>query len=562
MSKIKPLSDSVIAAIAAGEVAERPAIIVKELVENAIDAGATEITISLMNAGLDRIVVTDNGSGMDEADLAAAVQRHTTSKIISVDDLSTVTSFGFRGEALASIGSASHLLIQSKPEAAEVGFQIVIDNSQVIEVQPIGMPTGTTVIVEHLFEALPARRKFLKQPATELKQIIESISATALSHPSVSFQLLNNQKVLLNLPAHQSPIERIQELLGSDISSRLIPLNFDHTYFNVSGFVGQPQLARRSHQQQFIFVNQRHVTHPSLARIIKDTFGSLLEPKAEPLFVLQLSLPHPLVDVNVHPRKETIKFMDESQVLELVKRAVSQALNHQDLTYTYAPESPSLVRDKTASYITSKVLKKAVDAWQLNQESSNEIIQIHNTYLLTQTDQGLLMIDQHAAHERILYEQFLAGFNIEQQTNSSTPLKSPITIELSLVDSQVLSNNLATIRQLGFEIDEFGHNSFKVSALPQLLADHDVHQLIIELIDDLHQGKPVTGLDSLAERTLAYLACRSAIKAGDYLTPNQRTELIKKLAETDSNFTCPHGRPVSVTVNLKDFEKIFKRSGF
>ncbi len=559
---IKPLSDYVIAAIAAGEVAERPAVIVKELIENAIDAEASEITISLTGAGLERIVITDNGSGMSADDLPVAIQRHTTSKITSVDDLEKVSSFGFRGEALASVGSVARLTIQTKQATAKMGYQLVVENGQIQQLEPLGIPNGTTVIVENLFESLPARRKFLKQPATELKQIVETVTATALSQPAVSFHLLNNQKTLLQLSPNQTLHERIQALFGQDISQRSIPLDFQHTYFTVAGFIGQPQLARRSHQHQFLFVNQRFVTHPNIARIIKDSFGSLLEPKAEPLFILQLTLPQPLVDVNVHPRKETVKFLDENQVQEVVKKAVSQALNSQDLTYSYASESPAFVRDKTASYTTSTILKKAVNAWQLNQESSHEIIQVHNTYLLTQTDQGLLMIDQHAAHERILYEQFLAGFSTEQQAHHSTPLKTPITIELSLIDNQIVIDNLETIRQIGFEIDEFGHHSFKVSALPRLLADRDVKQLLTELIDDMHQGKAVTGLDSLAERTLAYLACRSAIKAGDYLTPNQRAELLKKLAETDSNFTCPHGRPVSVTVNLKDFEKIFKRSGF
>jgi DNA mismatch repair protein MutL len=562
MSKIKSLSESVIAAIAAGEVAERPAVIVKELLENAIDAEATQIAISLDNAGLNRIVVTDNGIGMDKQDLEAAVQRHTTSKIFSIDDLEQVKTLGFRGEALASIGSVSRLTIQSKPAASELGYQLTVDNSQAMTIEPLGIPNGTTVMVEHLFESIPARRKFLKQPATELKYILEIATATALSHPMIGFQLFNNQKLLFQVPSHQILIERIRDLFGQDIANRMIPLNFEHTYFTVKGFVGQPQLARRSQHHQFVFVNQRFVTHPAIARTIKNTFGSLIEPKAEPFFMVLLALPQPVVDVNVHPRKETVTFMDEPQILELINRAVNEALTNHNLSYTFAPEQPSLLRDKTASPATSRGLKKAVKAWQLTQESSNEILQIHHTYLLTQTDQGMVMVDQHAAHERILYEQFLAGFEHQQHTTQSAPLPQPVTLELSLVDAQVLIENLEMIRDIGFEIDEFGRNSFKVTALPQLLADRDVRQLLTELIDDLNQGKPITGLDSLAERTLAYLACRQAIKAGDYLTPNQRRELVKKLAETKSNFTCPHGRPVSITVHLKDFEKIFKRSGF
>ncbi len=561
MPIIKPLSERVIAAIAAGEIAERPSVIVKELVENALDAGATEVTLTLNNSGLDRIIITDNGRGMDGEDLALAIQRHTTSKITSVDDLEKVSTLGFRGEALASIGSVATLTIQSKTPTAQSGWQIVVDNGQVAEVEPMGMRDGTTVIVEHLFASIPARRKFLKQPATELRHILDVITALSLAHPAIGFEVINNQKNLLQLASDQTLIERVKSLMGENFSEFLLPITFQETYFEISGFLGNPQLARRTNQHQFLFVNQRFVTHPPLNRLVKNAYGSLIEPKAEPVFFMFLKLPQPLVDINVHPRKEAIKFVDENQLFGVIKTAVSETLGTHDLTYEYGQSSGSLLRDRRASPTTSNLLKRAVTTWQLGQSPSDEVVQIHNTYLLTQTSEGMVIVDQHAAHERILYEQFLAEFQNQQSQHQSVDIK-PITIELSLVEAHLLTEHLETLRSIGFGIDEFGGTTFKVSALPQLLADRQPQKLITELLDEIHLGRELSELDSLSQRTLAFLACRHAVKAGDVLSPDQRKELLIKLSQTSSNFTCPHGRPVSVTFKLADFEKIFKRSGF
>jgi DNA mismatch repair protein MutL len=563
MSKIRPLPKSVIHAIAAGEVVERPAVVVKELIENSLDAGATMIKVWLENSGVSKIVVSDNGQGMDETDLELSFQHHTTSKIRQESDLEKISTFGFRGEALASIAHVSRLTIQSKTADQEFGQQIIIENQEVLEKSPVGTPTGTTITVENLFANLPARRKFLKNPNTEFRNCVNAVITASLSHPEVGFSLIHNQKNIINLPENQTLSNRATSILGAELSTGLLPISNEKDFFKLRGFLGSPQLARKNSQKQFLFVNHRPVTHSHLAKTIKESYGSLLDPRSEPLFVLFLDLPPALTDINIHPRKEMIKFMDEKQILELVQRAVEETLSQQDLTYQYQPSTPSYfkLKDRTASSLTSQDLKEEIEPWQFDLGPSLEgILQVHNTYLVAQTKEGLLIIDQHAAHERILYNQFLAGLEkVSQSKNNSVELPAPIVLNFSLSDAQVIQDQLETFSQIGFQIEPFGGNSFKVTHVPQLLKDRNPVQVLQELVDDLLAGKPVKGVDTAAQRTVAYLSCRSAVKAGDPLTQEQRKQLIEKLLQTENSFTCPHGRPTTVTFTINDLEKMFRR---
>ncbi len=558
-----------ITAIAAGEIAERPAVIIKELVENSLDAGATLISIILENSGLDRMIVSDNGLGMTDEDLVLAVQRHTTSKISTVDELQNLQTLGFRGEALASIVSVSQVTIASRTPESEFGYELVATNTRVAAPKPLGLPLGTSITVEKLFSQVPVRKKFQKQPATELKHLTETLTALAISFPSVGFEVKHNQNLIFRVPPSQTATQRIASLFGASFSANLLEVNHEHPGLNVTGFIGSPQLARRTHSQQFLFVNQRLVEHPALARKVKAVFGSLLEPRSEPVFILNLTLPPSEVDVNIHPRKQTVAFADELAVLALIESATLQALSQHDLTYHYQPlpttadslhdGSGIAGQDRTASPATRQQLKQVVEPWHLSLTPNQEILQVHQTYLVMQVADGLVMIDQHAAHERILYEQFLGAFHAQQHQQQESALEVPQIIELSPSDTQLLQAELETLNQLGFDISPFGGQSFKVCALPELLKDRDAKTVITEFIDELHQDTQLSGIDSAAQRTLAFLACRNAVKAGDYLTPDQRLELVSQLKITNTHFTCPHGRPVTVAFDLRTLEKIFKR---
>jgi DNA mismatch repair protein MutL len=573
MNRIQRLPQLVISAIAAGEVAERPAVIVKELLDNAIDAGATHITLTLTNSGLDRMVVSDNGEGITMADLPLAIERHTTSKIASLDDFLNIQTLGFRGEALASIADVAELSIQSKPPTQEMGYELSFNQLHQPEIKPIGMPNGTTVNVSHLFHSLPARKKFLKTPETELRHILSTVTTLALAYPHITFDVFQDQKSLLHLSAASSAFDRITALFTADLCQFLLPLppKTTDTGFTITGFIGLPQVARRTRAQQFVFLNHRPIQYAAANRVIKDTYGSLLEPRSEPVFFLYIEAPLSEIDINVHPRKETARFSQEDSLIGALREIVEETFAQRDLTYSSTASENLAVHetpvpygaihrtDRTASSATSSVLKKIVTTWQVSESDPQEILQLHRTYLLSQTEHGLLLVDQHAAHERILYEQFLSVFQKIQHQPDLITLPKPSIIELSVVDAQLLQEHLAALNQLGIGIEYFGGTIFKVTTLPQVFADRQPKRLIRDLLDDLHEGRELSGVDSAAYRSLAFLACRHAVKAGDVLSPEQRRELIEKLAETKSNYTCPHGRPVSVIYHLSDLERLFKR---
>jgi DNA mismatch repair protein MutL len=582
MPKIRPLPPAVISAIAAGEIVERPAVIVKELAENALDAGASQITIEVIEGGKERIIVKDNGHGMDTDDLLLSIERHTTSKIFSAEDLHQLHTFGFRGEALASIAAVSKMTIQSRAEGSEVGYQLVINHGQQKTEKPVGMAVGTTIMVEELFRELPARRKFLKQTATELRHITQVVTQLALSHPQLGIFFTHNNQVICTLPQNQTFGERIFSLFGSEITRSFIPIA-DQTQsaadssLLITGALGVPQSGRRTRAHQYLFVNQRPITDQLISHTVKEAYGSLLAAKIEPAFILSITLPADKVDVNIHPRKEMVRFLEAPELKQHLHAIIKSTLQTADLSYTYKPESdvslwvlndsagpanthPIQSQDRSASPATHEILKNLVHLWSLDESPADHILQIDKTYLCAPTKSGFLLVDQHAAHERILFEQLKEALrSADQKLITSTQLSPPQVVELSLSDSQVLVQELETLTRLGFEIEHFGRNSFKISQVPTLLADHDLRQTLQDFIDNHLEGNPTTGVDQATERTLTYLACRSAVKAGDYLTPQQRQDLLTKLSQTPNQATCPHGRPTTIIYSQYELEKMFHR---
>ena len=561
---IRILPKTLVAKIAAGEVVERPASVVKELVENSLDAGATRIYILLEDAGTKKIIVGDNGHGMNREDAALAAEQHATSKITDDADLMSIGTFGFRGEALSSIAAVSRLTILTKPAGDKLGTQVVAENGVIGEPQSAGSPIGTTMIVETLFAHTPARKKYLKTLPTEMAHVMDVLTAAAIANPQVSFTVTNNKRRTDEFPADTSRAARLNAVLGHSIGDQLMPVSRTSPHLGIEGYIGKPQLSGPRKGLQFIFINGRAVSNQLVSDAVRAAYGNLLEPKAHPAFVLFLTLPIESVDVNIHPRKETVDFKNGRTVAEVITRTVQKVLKTNDLTYTIADdeERMMMVNDRTMDGYTANAMKALVKPWRVNEAKDNsqpDIQQIHNLYLLTETKNGLMLIDQHAAHERILYEQFKDAFKDAQAEKEVYELPEAVVFDLPANTNVLLEEYLPTLTQLGFVIESFGKNECKVRSVPVLFKGRDIASLVREMIESLADEVPTQSLDAMTERTLAFLSCRSAIKGGDYISPKERRNLLEKLAETNGSYTCPHGRPTHIELSKGELEKLFKR---
>lgn len=573
MGKIKCLSDSLVAKIAAGEVIERPAYAVKEVIENAIDAGADSIDISVEESGLAKITITDNGEGIEKDDILLCFLRHATSKIADETDLLSIKSFGFRGEALSSIAAISKITIMSRPAGDTVGMSVTVDAGEVTNTVPIGMPPGTRILIENLFYSVPARRKFLKGISTESRHITEVITGFALAYPGIRFIYSHNGNLIFDFPKDEIVSQRLQSVLKSTISSQLVPVNFEKSYLKISGFISRPQLATHTTQKQYIFVNKRRIIDKSIAFTVKTAYGTLLEQSLSPVFVLFIELPYDMVDVNVHPRKEQIDFHEPRFILDAIETSVKDSLITNNLTYfdqrwkgdagSSEEGGKMVLKDGLTKSFAGKLLKNQMSIWDMRSigkfKKSGDIIQMHNLYIITQTEKGILIIDQHAAHERILFEQFRKSYLEGKKTVKLHKLSKQRIIELSALESEVLIEHLGIFSQMGFTIEPFGGTSFKITAIPFLLKDRNIQEFISEMIDDLIEEGKIRDIDRKTQKMLAYLACRSAVKQGEPLTKKECKRLLLKLAKTNSQYTCPHGRPVQVEVSLRQLHLLFKR---
>ncbi|MCD8507387.1 DNA mismatch repair endonuclease MutL [Candidatus Woesebacteria bacterium] len=558
MNTITKLSDQLIAKVAAGEVVQEPSNVIKELIENALDAQATEITVHIENAGLTSITVIDNGHGMTPEDLRLSWLHHTTSKIRDPHDLLQISSFGFRGEALSSIAAVADVTLRSRPPESDKGHEIQIQKQKIVSDQPVGCAPGTQITVQHLFQDVPGRKQSTFKPRTILKNIQRSLLHHALAHTNVRFELRADNKLLLLLPNTQTIEERIAHLLGEDSQPHLLPLYWESDHLTIHGYIGKPQLARRNKHHQYVAINRRPVKYPQLAESIRQTFSTLLEPHLHPSFVLFIETNADLVDPNVHPRKETVRLLLSEAWFEELHQVITTTFTQHDIAYKHG-ENWS-VADSSPQTVEGKTLKNVVDAWQVRPPQHNEdILQIHNLYLIMPTENGVMMIDQHAAHERILYEQFVAGWKADLAAKKSVTLETPITLNLSIDDQSLLETHLENLQQFGFAIEHFHERKWIVSAVPELYADRDVAVLLRQVLDDLEQGPLGKSIHPNQHRLLAYLACRTAIKAGELLTLEERKKLIERLENTTTQYTCPHGRPVMVELSLDELDRLFKR---
>lgn len=570
MRKIRSLSEAIISKIAAGEVIERPVYAVKELVENSIDAGATSITVQIEESGLKSIAVLDNGEGMSKDDLEECFKPHTTSKLSSVEHLSSIRSFGFRGEALSSIAAISRMHIKSRTKHDTAGTSIELLEGKIKKIAPVGMPEGTQVTVYNLFYPVPARKKFLKSSRTEFRHIVELMTQFAFFHPEISFTFSHNGKTVFDLPATTDILQRIRKLLGEAVYTNLLPLAYDDSYVTISGFLVKPQMTSSTTHKQYLSVNKRGVTDKLVSLAVKDAYGTLLESVSHPMYVLFITTPYEAVDVNVHPRKENIRFVDNQLLYDAVHKAVAQTLQQNNLTFFNDFEVGIGLADgnKKRKYgytqsVAGKLLKENQIPWDIRTitEIANfsDSVQMHDLYLVASSKNGIIFVDQHAAHERILYEQFLKAFKEEQKKQPQFHLQKPIFIDVSFSDSEILKDNIPLFEKFGFTVEHYKDNAFFIHAVPLLFQDRNIAVLLSEMLADILLEKRPKDIDRISQRMIAYLACRAAVKAGERLTKKQTKDLLEKLEKTPNKTTCPHGRPTTVVIDLKKIHAMFKR---
>lgn len=554
MNKIHALSPEMVSKIAAGEVIERPSYAVKELIENAIDAGATEIKVYLEDAGLKKILVVDNGEGMTEDDVKESWKPHTTSKIHDEYELHSIKSLGFRGEALSSLAAVSTLTVQSRKLDTPTGFSVTIQNGKLTHSTPVGMPIGTSILVEQLFSSLPGRKKFLKSISAELRQSVDVVNRFALAYSHIRFVLSHGKKTLIDYPQTASSADRIDSVVTSDTSSFFIPITKNESYIKLHGFVAKPQLNATTQHKQYLFVNARDVTDKRIAMAVKEAYGTMLESTAYPLFVLFITLPYEMVDVNVHPRKEQVQFVDNKFVSQTVKQMVRELLEEHNLTF----ENLSWKRAGVglANSYAGKVLKKTVlDAESFSGDQKVTFLQFFKQYIVVCSKTDLFLVDQHAAHERILFEKLKMEFIKQKGSNISYRLPTPVTLTLTAASHLVLEAYVDLLTNMGFKFQKAS-----ITHVPLLFQDRDPLELMTQLLDDLSINDSMKSIDNASEEMLAFLACRAAVKAGDVLTNEQMKTILIDLGITPNSATCPHGRPTRIAMSIDQLNTMFKRT--
>ncbi len=570
---IKKLSADLRNKIAAGEVVDRPASVVKELVENSLDAGATEISIVIEKGGHQLIQVTDNGEGIHSEDMVQALQRHSTSKISTLDDLFNIKSLGFRGEALASMTSVSEMELCSCV-SGEGGFSIQIRDGNIGELRPSEPIQGTKINVRNLFYNTPARKKFLKSDRIEFRKIVQMVRRFGLAYPEVAFKLIHDEKEIILLQS-ESLKERIDNLLDPTYGDHLLEVNIVKGDFAVNGYVGNLNLVRSRPGEQYIFLNRRFIQHRLLNNAVYGSYQSLIKRGEYPFFVLNLVQPADQVDVNVHPMKIEVRFKDEWRLYHVLKSAVSDALKsildtipdfHSDSGIFPGFAQGSRQENFTMPIVDSPIqqglarAKTYVDSLSEKKDSyddliNNNIWQIHEKYIVSPINSGLVIIDQHVAHERVLFEEALTAFDTSPL--SAQTLLFPEPLEFSSDEFSVLLDILPSLHKLGFRMKEFGKNTVLVEAIPSEMGWGNEKAVIREIIDSFLENKKK--YSSWQEGLAASYACHAAIKAGDILTIQEMQALVNRLFATNHPYYCPHGRPIIIQLSLDELDKRFER---
>jgi len=649
MAKINVLDSSVYNYIAAGEVVERPASVVKELVENSIDAGASYIEIEVENGGINKIRVTDNGCGIEKEYIKTAFLPHATSKIKEVSDLDSILTLGFRGEALASIAAVAKVSMTSKTKQEDVGNTIYIEAGKILKEHEVGSKNGTTTIVSDLFFCVPARQKFLKKPKTEEQEITNLISRFILAHPEIAFTYVADNKTIFS-SSGKTLEDAIYAVYGKDANKETLSVNLNKFGLNVKGYIGKPSYSKPNRTYQTLIINGRYVINQTVATAVTNAFGELLMKRKYPFYILHLTMPTESVDVNVHPNKLDVRFENQGQIYSLFFEATSRALSSMDyvleaedkelnnliakseekiilnqlnsldnsgdikITSTPTLSKPTPKIDKAGvnlnpfSFSTNNLTEKEIEvkkeaiietinnvsennkvkdgfglgskllerlSQNINQETYNssnysqksnqdsfnikptikKVGKIFNTYLIIEVDNDTFFIDQHAAHERVLYEKFKKQYN--EQNIVIQPLLFPYVLSLNPLESNIISENIETIKSLGFDIDEFGSNTYKINAVPAIVSEMNFDTFFS---DFLSESKNIAKKSSdLISEALIQHSCKSAIKGGNDLTDSEIDQLFDQMSKEKIALFCPHGRPIAIRISKTEIEKWFKR---
>ena len=616
MPNIAILNQETIDKIAAGEVVERPCSVVKELVENAIDAGSTAITVEIKEGGISFIRITDNGCGIERDQVAVAFYRHSTSKIRSAEDLLTVKSLGFRGEALSSISAVARVELITKTYDELTGTRYVIEGSKELSNEEIGAPDGTTFIVKDLFYNVPARRKFLKTAQTEGSYISDMVEKLALSHPDISFKFINNNQTKLHTSGNGNRKDIIYHIFGREISSSLLDVKHECEYFKVEGFIGKPVITRGNRNYENYFINGRYVKSNILSRAIEEAYKSFLMQHQYPFTVLYFTFFSEL-DVNVHPTKMELRFDNNNEIyVELcdtiyailshkemipevpvdstpapkkivheykepipepfekrrineVRAAESRSVYGQSVTSTvknYSATEPAAKAPETSTaYEPAQVVTGTqqtlgdYDKVFLTESAKKQfsiIGQLFKTYWLIEFEDKLYIIDQHAAHEKVLYEKTMA--RLANKDFTSQRISPPIVMTLDAKESEMLEKYRPQIEQFGYEVEHFGGKEYMISAIPDNLFNIDMKDLFIEMLDDFSNATGRQTPDIITEK-VASMSCKAAVKGNDKLTLPEINKLIDELLSLDNPYNCPHGRPTIISMSKYEIEKKFKR---
>ena len=655
MSRINILDKDVYNKIAAGEVVEKPASVVKELVENSIDAGATNITIEILDGGISKIKVIDNGCGIERDDFDKVFLAHATSKVKTIDDLGNIGTLGFRGEALSSIASVSRVTLSSKVENAEMGFQIKVNGGELGDIEPVGATTGTYMVIEDLFYNIPARKKFLRKPKLEENDITNLIARLILANPNISIKYSADNKIIYQ-SFGSGLYDAIYAIYGKSIVDNIFEFHFERGDFSFSGYLGKPTFSKPNRTYQTLIINGRYVINQTVSTAVYKAFENFIMKGTFPFFVINLNIPLDKVDVNVHPNKLDVKFEDSNQLFGIVYSNIVDLLY--DLNNT---KKISLEDETTASTVNKSLLNdyskssgsefnfdndtiknsntinidnftsqsqqeesnyneksnndnnsaldnfeiKEVDLsekveyetntnsynniskpqfnFQLSSNKSEDNTYNHNndikpqtiqseidntldnfkligtfldTYILVEKDCNLLIIDQHAGHERILFDKFIK--ELEDKQVAIQPLLIPTILETNYIEANFLEENLDTLHEMGFEIQEFGENSFKVETVPMLLNNININKLFDTILSDIDNKLVFSKTNSIRDY-IAKKACKSAVKGKDILTKNEIMCLLNQINNPGQVLLCPHGRPIVISISEKEIEKWFKR---
>lgn len=602
MGQIQVLDQDTINQIAAGEVIERPASVVKELMENAIDAMATALTVEIKEGGISFIRITDNGAGMGKNEVETAFLRHATSKIKSAVDLLTITSLGFRGEALSSIAAVSMVELVTKRKEDFFGTRYEIAGGKDSEPEEIGVPDGTTFIVRNLFYNTPARKKFLKTPMTEAGYINDIVCRMAMSHPEVSIRFINNGKHLLHTSGNGSLKDVIYSVYGKEIAMNLLEVHAENDNMKISGFIGKPLISRGNRTYENYFINGRYIKSNLVSKAIEEGYRNFMMQHKYPFTAIIFRVNQELLDVNVHPTKMELRFRNSEEIYPLIINTITDALKEKELipeavveakekkevppvlkrqiektpeifetkrtmaiaeekaSYNISVSKPQLAAPPVPEVIKNQEQLTVFDDKLLSKaarESHKLIGQVFDTYWIVQYGEKMFIIDQHAAHEKVLYERAIE--RLKTRETMSQALNPPIILTLNMREEEVIKDYMDYFIQLGFEIESFGGNEYAVRAIPFDFFSIGKKELLLEIIDDLSDDSAIKRQSDLILEKIASMSCKAAVKGNNALSASEANSLIDELLSLENPYNCPHGRPTIISMSKYELEKKFKR---